>query len=141
MATNLCTGPSTTSSPRSSGLNLASLRARAPTNGTPAPVTQPASLRTQPACYGDGGCVPRSCAGRGAEGSVFFTVMPKSSVTTGTVIQNAATVVFDVNPPINTPTWSNTIDNTKPTSHVNPLAATQTTTSFTVSWAGTDAGD
>jgi hypothetical protein len=76
----------------------------------------------------------------GAEGSVFFTVMPKSTVTTGTVIQNTATVVFDVNPPINTPTWSNTIDNTNPTSHVNPLAATQTTTSFTVSWAGSDVG-
>ena len=76
----------------------------------------------------------------GAEGSVFFTVMPKSTVTTGTVIQNTATVVFDVNPPINTPTWSNTIDNTKPTSHVNPLAATQATASFAVSWAGADAG-
>ena len=49
-----------------------------------------------------------------AEGSVFFTVMPKSTVTTGSVIQNTATVVFDVNQPINTPTWSNTIDNTKP---------------------------
>jgi hypothetical protein len=75
-----------------------------------------------------------------AEGSVFFTVLPKSTVTTGTVIQNKATVVFDTNPPINTPTWSNAIDNTNPTSHVNPLAATQTTTSFAVSWAGSDVG-
>lgn len=76
----------------------------------------------------------------GAEGSVFFTVMPKPTVTTGTVIQNTATIVFDVNAPINTPTWSNTIDNTKPTSHVNPLPATQTTTSFSVSWSGSDVG-
>jgi hypothetical protein len=75
----------------------------------------------------------------GAEGSVFFTVLPKSTVTTGTVIQNAATVVFDVNPPINTPTWFNTIDNTKPTSHVNPLPATETTT-FQVSWTAFDVG-
>lgn len=66
--------------------------------------------------------------------------MPKSSVTTGTVIQNTATVVFDVNPPINTPTWSNTVDNTKPTGHVNSLAATQAATNFTVSWAGSDVG-
>lgn len=76
----------------------------------------------------------------GAEGSVFFTVMPKSTVTTGTVIQNTATVIFDVNAPISTPTWSNTIDSTRPISHVNQLAATQTTTSFMVSWAGSDAG-
>jgi len=76
----------------------------------------------------------------GAEGSVFFTVLPKSSIKTGTVIQNTATVVFDANPPINTPTWFNTIDNTKPTSHVNTLPATESTTSFTVSWAGSDDG-
>jgi hypothetical protein len=76
----------------------------------------------------------------GAEGSVFFTVLPKSTVTTGTVINNAATVVFDVNPPINTPTWSNTIDNTPPTSHVSALASSQSSPSFTVSWTGNDVG-
>jgi len=76
----------------------------------------------------------------GAEGSVFFTVMPKSTVTTGTVIQNTATVIFDTNGPINTPTWSNTIDNTSPTSNVIQLPATETTASFKVSWAGSDVG-
>jgi hypothetical protein len=76
----------------------------------------------------------------GAEGSVFFTVMPKAGLSTGTVIQNIAAIVFDLNAPINTPTWSNTIDNTNPASHVNPLASTQTTTSFSVSWAGLDLG-
>jgi hypothetical protein len=76
----------------------------------------------------------------GAEGSVFFTVLPKSGVTTGTVIQNTATVVFDVNPPINTPTWSNTIDITKPVSTASPLPSTETTSSFPVQWSGTDVG-
>jgi hypothetical protein len=76
----------------------------------------------------------------GAEGSVFFTVIPKPSVTTGSVVQNSATVVFDNNAPINTPTWFNTIDNTKPNSHVNPLAATQTASSFPVQWTGADVG-
>lgn len=75
----------------------------------------------------------------GAEGSVFFTVMPKSSVTTGTVIQNTATVTFDVNPPINTPTWSNTIDNTPPVSRVTILP-TQIGSIFTVQWSGSDVG-
>jgi len=76
----------------------------------------------------------------GAEGSVFFTVMPKNGLSTGTPIRNKATIVFDVNPPLDTPEWFNTIDNTKPTSHVLPLAATQTSTSFNVQWAGADEG-
>lgn len=76
----------------------------------------------------------------GAEGSVFFMAMPKSTVTTGTILQNTASVVFDANPPIATPTWSNAIDNTKPTSHVNSLAVTQTSKSFPVQWLGSDIG-
>ncbi|HEY3742649.1 MAG TPA: hypothetical protein VGL53_22530, partial [Bryobacteraceae bacterium] len=76
----------------------------------------------------------------GAEGSIFFTVMPGSSLPTGSVITNTGTVAFDANPPINTPTWSNTIDNTKPVSHVNSLPASQTTTSFPLSWTGSDVG-
>ncbi|MGD0872381.1 MAG: hypothetical protein ABSB88_22760 [Bryobacteraceae bacterium] len=75
----------------------------------------------------------------GAEGSVFFTVLPKTTVTTGTVIQNTATVVFDLNAPINTPTWSNTIDNTPPVSHVSALPA-QSGSIFAVQWSGTDVG-
>jgi 6-phosphogluconolactonase (cycloisomerase 2 family) len=75
----------------------------------------------------------------GAEGSVFFTVLPKSTVTTGTVIQNTATVVFDANAPISTPTWTNTIDNTPPVSHVSALPA-QSGAIFAVQWSGTDIG-
>ncbi|MGA2261459.1 MAG: hypothetical protein ABSH28_08485 [Acidobacteriota bacterium] len=76
----------------------------------------------------------------GGEGSVFFTVMPKQGLATGTQIQNQATVVFDVNAPINTPVWVNTLDNARPSSHVIALPATETTTSFTVQWTGTDVG-
>jgi len=50
----------------------------------------------------------------GGEGSVFFTVMPKQGLPTNTQIQNQATVVFDTKPAINTPTWTNTLDNTPP---------------------------
>lgn len=75
----------------------------------------------------------------GAEGSAFFTVLPKSTVTTGTVVQNTATVVFDANAPINTPTWTNTVDNTPPVSHVSALPA-QTGSILTVQWSGTDVG-
>jgi hypothetical protein len=76
----------------------------------------------------------------GAEGSVFFTVMPKSTATTATVIQNTATIVFDLNPPINTPTWSNTIDATPPTSKVALMPSAETSYRFLVQWSGSDIG-
>ena len=76
----------------------------------------------------------------GTTGGVFFTVMPKPGVPTSTMVQNQATIVFDSNAPMNTPTWSNTVDNTPPTSQVLPLPATVYSSSFTVNWSGTDAG-
>ena len=74
------------------------------------------------------------------EGSVLFTVMPKQGLGTGTQITNQATITFDVNAPINTPTWLNTLDNTPPTSHVLALPSAEPNTSFTVSWSGSDVG-
>jgi hypothetical protein len=76
----------------------------------------------------------------GTGGSVFFTVSPKKGLATNTQIQNQATVVFDVNPPMNTPAWLNTLDNTPPTSSVQPLPSTEPPAGFTVSWSGTDVG-
>jgi hypothetical protein len=48
--------------------------------------------------------------------------------------------VFDTNAPINTPEWLNTLDNSKPESHVLPLPAAEASTSFKVDWSGSDAG-
>jgi len=66
----------------------------------------------------------------GGEGGVFFTVMPKQDLATDTRIQNQAAIVFDVNSPMSTQTWLNTLDNTPPTSHVVALP----------SWSGADFG-
>jgi len=74
------------------------------------------------------------------EGSVLFTVMPKQGDATGTQITNQATIVFDANPPISTPTWLNTLDVTPPVSKVGPLPATEKGTAFKVKWSGTDQG-
>jgi hypothetical protein len=74
------------------------------------------------------------------EGSVLFTVMPKAALPTGTEIRNRASIVFDVNPPIETNEWLNTIDYTKPASQVLSLAPTQSQPSFQVQWSGTDTG-
>jgi hypothetical protein len=76
----------------------------------------------------------------GAGGSVLFTVKPKRGLSTGTQVQNQATVTFDVNAPIATPTWTNTLDNDKPISHVLALPAIESSTTFNVQWSGTDVG-
>ena len=66
--------------------------------------------------------------------------MPKPGLSTGTVIQNKASIVFDTNALLDTPVWSNTIDGTKPISHVSVLPATQSSLGFNVPWTGTDVG-
>jgi hypothetical protein len=75
----------------------------------------------------------------GTEGSVSFSVTPKPAAT-GTQVTNQATVVFDVNPPINTPIWANTIDSTRPVSKVSALPTPELSPSFSVQWSGTDVG-
>lgn len=72
------------------------------------------------------------------DGSVVFTVMPQEGLPTGTSILNKATIVFDVNDPIETPEWFNLLDNTKPQSAVNFLPSTQQFRNFEVIWSGTD---
>jgi len=74
------------------------------------------------------------------EGSVTFTVMPKQGLFTGIQISNAATIVFDTNPAINTPIWLNTIDNSNPVSKVSSLPSNQASYNFNVQWSGTDDG-
>jgi uncharacterized repeat protein (TIGR01451 family)/uncharacterized repeat protein (TIGR02543 family) len=76
----------------------------------------------------------------GAGGSVLFNVTSKKELPTNTVIRNKGTIVFDVNPSMDTPEWFNTLDNTKPNSHVLPLTATQSSASFQVNWTGSDVG-
>lgn len=75
----------------------------------------------------------------GTEGSVSFSVRPKS-VQTGTQISNQATVVFDTNAPMNTPVWTNTLDNNAPVSRVAALASSMPCPNFKVQWSGSDIG-
>jgi hypothetical protein len=80
---------------------------------------------------------PDNSTGQGT-GYVSYTVDPVAGLATGTVVSAAASIVFDHNAAISTQTWTNTIDTGPPTSTVAPLAATQTTPSFLVSWSGHD---
>ena len=86
------------------------------------------------------GFLPPNRTAPEGEGSVVFTIKPKNNLATGTAIRNRASIVFDVNPPILTPERLNTIDLTNPASSVVPLAAAQSTATFTVNWTGSDVG-
>jgi hypothetical protein len=76
----------------------------------------------------------------GAGGSLLLSAAPKNGLATGTVVSDSASIIFDLNTPISTPTWLNTVDNSPPTSHVVALPSTEWTTGFSVSWMGTDVG-
>jgi len=79
------------------------------------------------------GFLPPNVSPPEGEGSVLFTVMPKSGLVEGTAISNRATIDFD-GVPLLTPQWANLLDTTAPESHIMPLGATQDSASFTVCW-------
>jgi Tol biopolymer transport system component len=93
----------------------------------------------QPTKEPNAGFLPPDTTPPQGEGSVLYSVMPRGGLATGTQIRDRARIVFDVNPPINTAEWVNTIDNDAPVSHVLPLPAT-VAAAFPVQWSGTDAG-
>ena len=72
------------------------------------------------------------------EGYVMFTIRQKPDLASGTQIRNKATIVFDVNPPIETREVLNTIDAGAPSSAVQTLEETQANAEFEVSWSGED---
>jgi hypothetical protein len=55
------------------------------------------------------GFLPPDTAPPAGDGFVVFSVMPKKRLANGTKVTNQATVVFDSNPPIKTPVWSNQV--------------------------------
>ena len=86
------------------------------------------------------GFLPPNKTSPEGEGSVLFNVSTKAGVQTGDEVRNSARIVFDVNAPIDTPVWLNTIDNSLPASAVKQLAATQPYVVFYVNWSGSDTG-
>lgn len=84
------------------------------------------------------GFLPPNVVDPQGEGFVHYSVRPSAGLSTGIVIYSQATIVFDVNDPIDTPHLTNTIDDGVPTSAVTALSPTQDFPSFQVSWSGTD---
>ncbi|MBL9165598.1 MAG: Ig-like domain-containing protein [Planctomycetaceae bacterium] len=83
------------------------------------------------------GFLPPNADGVEGQGYVSYSVLPKSTVQTGDVIDAVAEIIFDQNEPIETPVIFNTIDAGGPTSTVSTLPA-QGVPGLTVSWNGQD---
>src|SRR5262249_46092847 len=81
----------------------------------------------------DAGFLPVNDASHRGEGFITYQVKPVSGVAGGTTIKNQASIVFDTNAPILTPTTSNVIDVTAPTSNLLPLTPKEND-SFIVKW-------
>jgi len=81
------------------------------------------------------GFLPPNADGRKGQAYVNFTVTPKAALPEGTQWRNSASIVFDTNPAIVTPTWLNVLDTTAPTSRIRSLTGKVGTTSFDVAWA------
>ena len=56
------------------------------------------------------------------------------------MIGNSARIIFDANAPIDTPVWTNAIDELAPAASITALNAAQTTHAFPVQWSGSDPG-
>jgi RHS repeat-associated protein len=80
---------------------------------------------------------PNLIKGEG-EGFLSYTIRPRSSISTGTVIDAQARIVFDTEAPIDTPHIFNTLDASKPTSTVEVLPTLVNETQFLVKWNGQD---
>ena len=80
-------------------------------------------MTMEPAVDAMQGALPINTDGLGI-GEVIFDVSLKESLAHGTEIPNKATIVFDTNEPIETPTWINIIDAVRPTSHVVDVTQT-----------------
>ena len=86
------------------------------------------------------GFLPPNRNGTEGQAYVNFTIAPKAGLPEGTRWENSASIVFDANAPIATPTWVNTLDSTAPVSRVSVATQRAGSAELEVSWSGSDAG-
>lgn len=80
---------------------------------------------------------PNDATGRG-DGFLTYTVEPKTGLATGTDFTSIASIVFDTEDAIATPTVTNTLDLLAPNSSISALPATTARQRFVVRWTGQD---
>lgn len=86
-----------------------------------------------------GGFLPPNLNSPEGEGSVTFFIKPKGNLPHNTVIDNRASIVFDVNAPILTNTYRNRLDLQAPSSQIDQHTAVNDTT-LHLTWSGIDDG-
>jgi len=86
------------------------------------------------------GFLPPNDATHRGEGFVSYSIRTASTLSSDALVLNEASIVFDVNAPLRTPTFTNGVDVTLPSSGVAPLPALTTNLPFLVSWSGADLG-
>jgi Calx-beta domain/CARDB/FG-GAP-like repeat len=72
------------------------------------------------------------------DGLVSYHINAKQGLTTGTIIDAQASIVFDNNEAIDTPKIFHTLDTVAPTSTVNVLQTQSNDPTFQLSWTGSD---
>ncbi len=85
------------------------------------------------------GFLPPNNDGVEGQGFVTYKLSAKADASTGDVVDSEATIFFDQNEPIDTPSIFNTFDVGAPASSVEPLSV-QSFPGFQVTWSGTDDG-
>jgi len=75
----------------------------------------------------------------GATADVLFSALPLAGLSSGTTIQNTATIQFDVFSPMTTNQVDVIIDSTPPVSKMAALPWRTFTPTFSITWSGTDA--
>jgi hypothetical protein len=83
------------------------------------------------------GFLPPNVDGSEGQGYVSYSIRPKNALQTGAEIVAQATIYFDQNEPIDTPTIFNTIDAGTPSSAITALPATSYS-GVSVQWSGED---
>lgn len=84
------------------------------------------------------GFLPPNVTSPEGEGFVNFSVRSRSGSATGARLDAKATIVFDTQPPIDTPPIFNSVDAGLPASAVFPLPAVTQDTNFIVQWTALD---
>jgi len=84
------------------------------------------------------GFLPPNVTSPEGEGFVIFSIGLKAGLNHDTEISNKANIIFDLNQPIETNEYINTIDLLSPISQVETINSVTNSSTFNVSWSGSD---
>ena len=84
------------------------------------------------------GFLPPNLTPPEGDGFVSCAITPVAGAANGSLVTAKATIVFDNQPPMDTPSTFNTLQTDRPSSRVLPLPAVSWGPTFEVAWQGTD---